>query len=41
MDLNPEEFIYKPEFLKSDWKLFHDALQLHRYYIVHDILPKY
>lgn len=40
-DLNPNEFIYNPDFLKSDWKLFHDALQLHRYYIVHDILPRY
>ncbi|OAI08004.1 DUF6765 family protein [Methylomonas methanica] len=32
---------YKPGFLSSDWKLFHDALQLHRLTVLHDILPKY
>ncbi len=29
------------EFLKSDWKLFHDAIQEHRLTVLHDILPKY
>jgi hypothetical protein len=32
---------YKPGFLSSNWKLFHDALQLHRLTVLHDILPKY
>lgn len=32
---------YKDDFLKSNWKLFHDALQLHRLTVSHDILPKY
>jgi hypothetical protein len=32
---------YKDSFLTSNWKLFHDALQLHRITVSHDILPKY
>jgi len=40
-DIESEEFDYKPEFLQSNWKHFHDALQLHRYYVIHDILPRY
>jgi len=33
---------YKEEtFLQSNWKLFHDALQAHRFYVVHDLLPRY
>ena len=32
---------YKDEFLRSNWKCFHDAIQAHRFHIVHDILPKY
>ncbi len=32
---------YQPEFLKSNWKLFHDAIQAHRFHVVHDILPRY
>jgi hypothetical protein len=35
------EFTYTPEFLGSDWKHFHDALQEHRLTLLHDILPKY
>ncbi|MEN6375408.1 MAG: DUF6765 family protein [Smithella sp.] len=35
------EHEYKESFLTSDWKLFHDALQLHRITVAHDILPKY
>ncbi len=34
-------FEYTPEFLDSNWKRFHDALQLHRYYVVKEILPRY
>jgi hypothetical protein len=32
---------YHPEFLRSDWKLFHDALQAHRLDVVNHILPEY
>lgn len=32
---------YRDEFLESDWKMFHDALQLHRLTVLHEILPKY
>jgi hypothetical protein len=32
---------YRPGFLVSDWKLFHDALNLQRLDIVHHILPEY
>lgn len=32
---------YTNEFLQSDWKLFHDALQAHYFDVIHDILPKY
>ena len=35
------KFPYDPSFLESNWKLFHDALQDHRFTIIHDILPKY
>jgi hypothetical protein len=33
--------IYQKTFLKSNWKLFHDALQQHRLTVLHDILPAY
>ncbi len=32
---------YKKSFLKSNWKFFHDALQAHRFVVLHDILPRY
>jgi hypothetical protein len=32
---------YRDDFLDSDWKRFHDALQQHRLAVLHDILPKY
>ena len=40
-DTGREIFIYKDKFLSSNWKMFHDALQAHRFDVVHDILPKY
>ncbi len=40
-DTGDEVFPYRPEFLTSDWKLFHDAIQAHRFAIIHDILPRY
>ncbi|MBT7618101.1 MAG: hypothetical protein HN590_12535 [Calditrichaeota bacterium] len=36
-----ERFQFTPEFLVSDWKLFHDALQIHRIDVIRNILPKY
>ncbi|MCP4672436.1 MAG: hypothetical protein GY857_14155 [Desulfobacula sp.] len=32
---------YSESFLTSNWKLFHDAAIAHRFYILHDLLPKY
>lgn len=40
-DTGREEFRYKGTFISSDWKLFHDALQAHRFDVLHDVLPKY
>lgn len=34
-------YSYKESFLNSNWKRFHDAIQLHRLTLLHDILPKY
>ena len=36
-----EEFDYRPEFLHSDWKLFHDAAQVHRFVVLREILPRF
>ncbi len=36
-----EAFKYTPAFLASDWKMFHDALQAHRFSILHEVLPRY
>lgn len=35
------EYVYTPQFLQSDWKRFHDALQEHRLSLFHDVLPSY
>jgi hypothetical protein len=32
---------YKKNFLTSNWKLFHDAVQAHRFSVIHDILPRF
>lgn len=32
---------YPASFLDSDWKLFHDALQAHRFFVLHELLPRY
>jgi len=40
-DTGREEFTFKKTFLSSNWKLFHDALQAHRFDVLHDVLPKY
>ncbi|MBU2453392.1 MAG: hypothetical protein KJ668_08765, partial [Proteobacteria bacterium] len=36
-----ELFRFTPEFMDTDWKLFHDALQIHRIDITRKILPDY
>jgi len=41
IDKNKEKFEFSMEFLTSNWKCFHDALQKHRIEVLHDILPKY
>jgi len=33
--------IYSDDFIDSNWKLFHDATQAHRFSVLHDILPRY
>ncbi len=39
---SPEDiFPFRDDFLKSDWKLFHDALQTHHFYVLHELLPNY
>lgn len=32
---------YKPRFLSSNWKLFHDAVMAHRFFVIHELLPRY
>jgi hypothetical protein len=32
---------YPKAFLVSHWKLFHDGLQAHRFFVLHELLPKY
>jgi hypothetical protein len=34
-------FPYNDSFLKSDWKMFHDALLAQHFFIVHELLPSY
>lgn len=41
VDEDDDVFPYSPTFLRSDWKLFHDALQEHRLVVLHHILPRY
>ncbi|MFM2429295.1 MAG: hypothetical protein RLZZ511_508 [Cyanobacteriota bacterium] len=41
VDRDDDVFTYSPTFLKSDWKLFHDALQAHHFYVIHELLPQY
>jgi len=40
-DEERDVFQYRPDFLTSNWKMFHDALQAHRFSVICDILPKY
>lgn len=32
---------YRKSFLKSDWKLFHDAVKAHVVYVINELLPEY
>jgi len=36
-----ERYPFKETFLDSDWKHFHDALQIHRIDVIRNILPNY
>ena len=38
----PDEPVALPAaFQTSNWKLFHDALHAHRFYVLHELLPRY
>jgi hypothetical protein len=39
-DESDVDFTFTEAFLKSDWKRFHDAVQYHRLFIIHDLLPR-
>lgn len=41
IDNDRDDFPFRKSFLRSQWKLFHDALQAHRFEIMHDVLPRY
>jgi len=41
IDLKVEKFVYTDQFLTSDWKMFHDAAQAHRFELIQNILPRY
>ena len=40
-DTGRETFTFRKSFMASNWKRFHDALQAHRFDVLHDVLPKY
>lgn len=40
-DDSDDIFNYEDKFLLSNWKLFHDALQAHRFHVIHNLLPRY
>ncbi len=40
-DSGSEIFPYSSQFLASHWKLFHDALEKHRFFVAHELLPRY
>jgi hypothetical protein len=42
IDTNEDDPIpFPPKFYASHWKLFHDALQAHRFLILHELLPRF
>ena len=36
-----ERFDYTEQFLRSDWKMFHDAVQSHQFDILRKVLPRF
>lgn len=38
---NDVAFAFTDKFLASDWKRFHDAVQYHRLFVIHDLLPSF
>ena|SRR5438105_2402055 len=36
-----EQFEFTPAFTASNWKRFHDAVQFHRLFIIHELLPRH
>lgn len=40
-DFQYEGVPYKESFLRSNWKMMHDALLFYRFMVLHDILPRY
>lgn len=41
IETKDERYRFTPDFMTSDWKNFHDALQVHRLEVIRNILPKY
>jgi hypothetical protein len=41
IDTGYEKYPFQTSFLDSHWKLFHDALNAHRFFVIHELLPKY
>ena len=46
LGLDPDDedgvrYTYRPEFLQSHWKRFHDAVQMHRLFVLHELLPRH
>lgn len=39
--VNLLKYTYRKSFLQSNWKLFHDAIQAHRFYVINELLPQY
>ena len=40
-DMDDRQYTYTADFLSSNWKRFHDALQIHRLHILNELLPRY
>lgn len=40
-EADDEVFTFDEKFLTSDWKRFHDAVQYHRLFILHRLLPRF
>jgi hypothetical protein len=36
-----DSYTASPTFLNSNWKMFHDALQAHRLYVLNELLPRF